>query len=90
MSPVTDLLLRVSDFPIPRASHGGDTKKNPAAQEHAIVSTDALALTFLWGVPIVVFRLIGIAIGAAVGQSPQVHSMLSRGYAGGSPSAVWE
>jgi hypothetical protein len=83
VSPVTDLLLRVSDFPIPRPSHDWVTRKNPAAPEHAIVSKDALASSFLWAVLFVVFGFIGVAIGAAVRQSPQVHSMLSRGYAGG-------
>jgi hypothetical protein len=83
VSPVTDLLLRLSDFPIPRPRHDWVTRKNPSAPEHAIVSKDALALTWLWAVLVVAFGFIGLAVGAAFGRSPQVHSVLDRAYAGG-------
>ena len=74
---LTDLLIRVSDWPIPRPDPVQVSRKNPAAPQHARLTNDALALMFLWGVLTIGFGLLGIAIAAASVGSPS-HSVVVR------------
>ena len=73
----TDVLLRMSDWPIPRPDRARVARKFPEAPRHAVLKEDSLALLFLWGMFTIVLIALGIGLAAASSGS-EAHATVTR------------